>query len=156
MYVIILTIAHTLISFVALAAGLAVLLDLLRNDDRPVMARLFLVAAILTSASGFAFPVTEILPSHITAAIALVVLLPTWLARYRFALRGAGRWIYAGGAVASLYFVVFVLIVQVFMKTPLLRPAAEQAQPSFAITQGIVLLIFLALGVQAVRKFRPA
>lgn len=156
MYVIILTIAHTLISFVALAAGLAVLLDLLRNDDRPVMARLFLVSAILTSASGFAFPVTQILPSHITAAIALVVLLPTWAARYRFGLHGAGRWIYAGGAVASLYFVVFVLIVQVFMKTPLLRPAAEQALPSFAITHGIVLLLFLALGAQAVRKFRPA
>jgi len=156
MYVLILTIAHTLISFLALAAGLAVVLDMLRNDDRPAMARLFLVSAILTSASGFAFPVSQILPSHITAAIALLVLLPTWLARYRFALLGAWRWVYAGGTVASLYFVVFVLVVQVFMKTPLLRPAAEQAGPSFAITHGIVLLVFIALGFFSIRKFRPA
>ncbi|MEL3891793.1 hypothetical protein V6B08_16055 [Ferrovibrio sp. MS7] len=156
MYVIVPTIVHSLISFAALAAGLAVLLDLLRKDDRPAMVKLFLLTAFLTSASGFLFPVTEILPSHITAVIALLVLLPTWSARYRFRLLGAWRWVYAGGAVASLYFIVFVLIVQIFMKTPALRQAAEKAEPPFAITQGIVLLIFLALGLQAVRKFRPA
>ncbi|WP_428245748.1 hypothetical protein [Ferrovibrio sp.] len=156
MYVVALTIVHSLISFLALAAGLAVVLDMLRNEDRPAMAKLFLVAAILTSASGFLFPVTQILPSHITAVIALLVLLPTWLARYRFGLRGIWRGIYAGGAVASLFFVVFVLVVQVFMKTPALRQAAEKAEPPFAITQGIVLLVFIALGFLSIRRFRLA
>jgi hypothetical protein len=78
-------------------------------------------------------------------------------ARYRFALRGAWRWIYAGGAVASLWLLVFVLIAQVFAKIPALKASAPtQSEPPFAITQIAVLVVFVVIGIVAARRFHPA
>jgi hypothetical protein len=34
--------------------------------------------------------------------------------------------------------------------------APTQTEPPFAIAQGIVLLAFIAVGIAAVKKFRPA
>src|SRR3954453_12081777 len=47
------------------------------------------------SATGFALPFTNVLPSHIVGGIALVVLAVALLAQYGFHLAGAWRWIYA-------------------------------------------------------------
>jgi hypothetical protein len=61
-----------------------------------------------------------------------------------------------GCAVAALYLNVFVLVAQGFMKVPALHALAPtQSEPPFAIVQGIVLVIFIALGIAAAIKFRP-
>ena len=61
-----------------------------------------------------------------------------------------------GCAVAALYLNVFVLVAQGFLKVPFLHDLAPTgSEPPFAITQGIVLLIFIVLGVLAARRFRP-
>ena len=157
MYVLILIILHTALSLVALATGPSVVADLLGSREREGMTKLFLATALLTSATGFLFPFTQLLPPHITALLALLVLAVTIPARYRYGLRGAWRWIYAGGAVASLWLLVFVLIAQVFAKIPALRAAAPtQSEPPFAITQVVVLVVFIALGIAAARRFQPA
>lgn len=50
-----------------------------------------------------------------------------------------------------------VLVVQLFVKTPpLAQLAPTQAEPPFAVTQGLVLLVFLVLGWAALRGFRKA
>lgn len=157
MYILFLIILHTALSLVALATGPSVVADLLGSREREGMTKLFLATALLTSATGFLFPFTQLLPSHITAIIALLVLAVTIPARYRYGLRGAWRRIYAGGAVASLWLLVFVLIAQVFAKIPALRAAAPtQSEPPFAITQFVALAIFVGLGIVAVRRFHPA
>ena len=157
MYILILTIVHTAISLVALATGPSVVADLLGSREREGMTKLFLAMALLTSATGFLFPFTQLLPSHITAILALLVLAVTIPARYRYQLRGAWRWIYAGGAVASLWLLVFVLIAQVFAKIPALKASAPtQSEPPFAITQVVVLVAFVVLGLLAARRFHPA
>jgi hypothetical protein len=47
--------------------------------------------------------------------------------------------------------------VQAFVKVPALNAMAPtQAEPPFAIAQGLVLILFVALGIVAARKFRPA
>jgi hypothetical protein len=49
-----------------------------------------------------------------------------------------------------------VLVAQGFMKVPALHELAPTgSEPPFAIVQGIVLLIFIALGIWAAIKFRP-
>jgi hypothetical protein len=49
-----------------------------------------------------------------------------------------------------------VLVAQGFMKIPALHALAPTgSEPPFAIVQGIVLLIFIALGIAAAIKFRP-
>ncbi|PJI42159.1 hypothetical protein [Ferrovibrio sp.] len=157
MYILILIILHTALSLVALATGPSVVADLLGSREREGMTKLFLATALLTSATGFLFPFTQLLPPHITALLALLVLAVTIPARYRYGLRGAWRWIYASGAVASLWLLVFVLIAQVFAKIPALRAAAPtQSEPPFAITQVVVLVVFIALGIAAARRFQPA
>lgn len=157
MYILTLIILHTALSLVALATGPSVVADLLGSREREGMTKLFLATALLTSATGFLFPFTQLQPSHITALLALLVLAVTIPARYRYQLRGAWRRIYAGGAVASLWLLVFVLIAQVFAKIPSLRAAAPtQSEPPFAITQFVALAVFVLLGIAAVRRFHPA
>jgi hypothetical protein len=55
----------------------------------------------------------------------------------------------------ALYFNVFVLVVQLFEKVPALHALAPKgSEPPFAVTQVIVMVIFIALGIAAVKGFR--
>lgn len=156
MFLILLLLGHTLISIAAIIAGIVVVADLLRGRDSGGLATVFLATALLTSATGFLFPFTVFLPSHGTAIVALVVLAATLPARYSFRLAGPWRAVYAGGAVASLFLLVFVAIAQTFAKVPSLRASAPtQSEPPFLITEGLTLAIFVLLGILAVRNYRP-
>jgi len=58
--------------------------------------------------------------------------------------------------VLALYLNVFVLVVQLFDKIPVLKAMAPtQKEPPFLIAQGVVLLAFAGWGVLAVKRFRP-
>lgn len=146
---------HTIISLIAIGTGIPAVLALLGLRLSIVWTWLFLLTAVATSATGFLFPVTAVLPSHIVGAIALVVLAAVLLARFVGHLAGICRWIYAGGMVASLFFLFFVAIAQAFSKVPVLKAAAPTlSEPPFAISQGVNLVIFIGLGIAAVRLSR--
>lgn len=146
---------HTYISLFAIAAGIAVLAGLLGGVDKPVQAAVFLALAFLTSATGFLFPFNGLKPSHVVGAVAILVLLPAVFARYGAHLAGRWRAVYAGTAVASLYFLVFVAVAQAFAKVPALQQVAPTpGAPAFAVAQGVVLVAFLGLGLVAARA-RP-
>lgn len=148
---------HTWLSLVALLSGIVVAAGLVRGQTMPAMTALFLVTAIATNVTGFGFPFAHLLPSHIIGAISLVVLAVALLARYAFHLRGAWRWIYVVAAMLALYFDAFVAVAQAFMKIPVLHALAPTgSEPSFAVSQLVVLVLFAALGVAAVRAFRPS
>jgi hypothetical protein len=148
---------HTLISLAAIVAGIVVVRDLLQSKVSAGWTVVFLATAFATSATGFGFTVAKYGPSHVIGAICLIVLVPALLSLYAFRLAGAWRWIYATTAVISLYFLIFVLIAQFFSKVPALRALAPtQSEPPFAIAQVINLVVFIALGVAAARKFHPA
>lgn len=147
---------HTWLSLIALAAGFVVVNGLLQARDCPRWTALFLATSTATSVTGFAFPVTAILPSHIIGALSLVALAVAILARYRFRLAGTWRWIYAATALASVYFLVFVAISQAFLKVGALHDVAPTlSEAPFAAAQGIAFVLFVGLGVAAVRTFRP-
>ncbi len=148
---------HTWLSLVAIATGLFVVADLIAARERGAATIAFLATAIATSATGYLFPFSGVLASHIVGAIALVVLAVALVARYGRHLAGAWRWIYAAAAVASLYFLVFVAVAQAFLKIPALHALAPTgSEPAFAIAQIAVLAVFVGLGIAAARKFRPA
>src|SRR5437867_2210463 len=72
-------------------------------------------------------------------------------------LAGPWRTTYAVGAVLATYLNVFVLVAQLFKRIPVLfLLAPTQSEPPFALTQVLVLALFVWLGVVAVRGFRPA
>ena len=85
------TLIHTLISLVAIVAGLVVVGGLMAGARLDGWTGLFLVTTALTSITGFGFPFTKLLPSHDVGIISLVVLVPVILARYRKHLEGAWR-----------------------------------------------------------------
>jgi len=81
------------------------------------------------------------------------------LALYRHRLFGASRRTYAITVVIALYFNVFVLVIQSFLKIPALTALAPGNPPSgpvFAAVQGIVLLFFVFVIVRLVRRSHPA
>jgi hypothetical protein len=151
------TLVHVIISLVGIASGIVVVLGMLGGNRMPGLTALFLATTVLTSATGFLFPFTTLLPSHITGIISLVILAIALFALYGQRLAGAWRWIYVATAVAALYLNCFVGVVQSFMKIDALRPLAPtQSEPPFLIAQLAVLAIFIVLGVVAAKKFHPA
>ena len=116
---------------------------------------LFLLTTVLTSLTGYLFPVEHVLPSHIIGAISLVVLAIAMVALYGQNVKGGWRRTYVISAVIALYFNGFVLVAQSFMKVPVLHALAPKgAEPPFAIVQLIVLVAFIWLGFKAVKNFR--
>jgi len=151
------TLLHVVISLVAIVAGLIVVFAMLSNGHSPAWVAFFLVTTILTSVTGFMFPLKAIGPPHIVGAISLVVLALALVALYGRELAGAWRWIYVATSVLALYLNVFVAIVQAFQKLePFRQLAPTQTEPPFAIAQLLVLVVFMALGVLALRRFHPA
>jgi hypothetical protein len=148
---------HTWLSLIALGAGLVVTGGLLRGRTVPGWTGVFLVTAVGTTVTGFLFPLTPLLPSHVFGIIALVTLPVAILARYRFRMAGAWRWIYIVTAITNVYLLAFVGVVQAFLKVPALHALAPTgAEAPFVVTQLLVLILFAALTVAAVIRFRPA
>lgn len=152
------TLVHVLISLVGIVAGLFAMVGLLQSRPLPNWTALFLLTTILTSVTGFFFPVEKLLPSHIIGILSLVLLAIACLALYGRKLAGSWRWIYVLTAMISLYLNIFVLVIQSFLKIPSLHalaPSVPPSEPPFAIVQGIVLVFFVVVIVAAIRKFRP-
>ncbi|QHP67630.1 hypothetical protein EI171_09405 [Bradyrhizobium sp. LCT2] len=155
------TMVHVIISLIAIVAGLVVMFGLLGSKPMPGLTAIFLLFTILTSATGFLFPFKELLPSHIIGIISLVLLAIACIALYGMKLAGVWRPVYIVTAMISLYFNVFVLVIQSFLKVPALAalaPAVPPAPPSgpvFAVVQGIVLVFFVVLTIGAWRRFKP-
>jgi hypothetical protein len=147
---------HSIISLLAIVAGIVVVKDLLASKADKSWSLLYFITAIATSVTGFGFPFTKFLPSHGVGILSLILLFAAVLARYVFNYAGSWRWIYAVGVTLGEYFLVFVLIAQAFMKVNALHTLAPtQTEPPFAIAQLILLAIFVVLTIAAVRKFRP-
>jgi hypothetical protein len=147
---------HVGISLIGILSGLVVLYGLLFGRPSGAWTAVFLVTTILTSLSGFPLPPFGLDPPRAVGALSLILLAFAVAAYYAFHLAGIWRWIYVGCAVAALYLNVFVGVVQSFLKLPFLKELAPtQSEPPFVVTQAIVLLAFIALGVLAVVRFRP-
>ena len=152
---------HTIISLVAIAAGLVVMFGMLGSKRQGGLTAIFLIFTILTSATGFVIPpflTDKLLPSHMIGILSLVLLAIACLALYVMKLAGPWRWIYVVTALVSLYLNVFVLVIQSFLKVPALHalaPSVPPAEPPFAVAQGIVLVFFVIMIIGAWRRFRP-
>jgi hypothetical protein len=150
------TIIHTLISFIAIFTGLVVVFGMLGGKRLGGWTKWFLITAVATTVTGFFFPFHGLTPAFKLGIISAFVLAITIYARCPRQLAGAWRWIYVVGAVISLYFNAFVLVVQSFEKIPALHAMAPtQTEQPFKLTQLVVLALFIVLGIAGVIRFRP-
>ena len=149
------TLLHVIISLIGIATGVVVVVGMLAGKRLPGWSAVFLIATVLTSATGFLFHSKSFGPPHILGVISLLVLAPTLVALYVQHLAGAWRRIYIVGAVTALYLNAFVGVVQAFGKiVPLHALAPNGNEPAFVVAQAVVLGLFVWLGLRAVKKFR--
>jgi len=147
---------HVAISLIGIGSGIVVLLGMLRSLRLTSVTALFLVTTLLTSLTGFLFPFKGVTPGIVIGVISCIVLIPAFLARYVFALRGPWRWIFVVTSTIALWFNLFVFIVQSFQKIPALHALAPTGtELPFKISQMTALVIMAALGFLAVRRFHP-
>jgi hypothetical protein len=147
---------HVILSLIGIVSGIVVVFAMLGVKRLPGLTAIFLLTTVATSVTGFMFHFTSFGPPEIVGVISLVALAVAILALYSYKLAGAWRWIYVAAAVFALYLNVFVGVVQTFQKVALFHALAPtQTEPPFAVAQGVVLLVFVALGIAAVRKFHP-
>jgi hypothetical protein len=148
------TALHVLLSLIGIGSGVVVVWGLISGKPLNGLTAIFLVTTVLTSVTGFLFPVDHILPSHKVGLLSLIILAVVIPARYVFKMAGAWRTVYVIGSAAALYLNVFVLVVQSFLKVPALKALAPtQQEPPFLIAQLVLLLIFVAVTILAVKKF---
>ena len=148
------TLFHVVLSLVGIASGLIVVYGLMTGKRFDGWTATFLLFTVLTSLTGFLFPFTHLLPSHVVGILSLLMLAVAIVARYPRRLEGAWRRIYVICAMVALYLNCFVLVVQMFLKVPALHSLAPKGnEPPFLIAQLALLAIFVWLTVVAARRF---
>src|SRR5437899_3331330 len=151
----ILTAIHVVISVIGILSGLVVMFGMLARKRLDGWTVVFLVSTVATSVTGFFFPFHGFTPAIAVGIISLFILAVAILARYGRRLAGPWRRVYVICAILAQYLNVFVLIVQLFQKVPMLKAMAPtQSEPSFLLTQLVVLALFIVLTVVAAIKFR--
>jgi len=136
-------------------AGVVMVYGFLVGQDAVRWTQWYLVTIVATVVTGFLFPFHGFTPALAVGGLSSILLIATFLARYRFGLSGHWRWIYVTTAVVTLYLDWFVFVVQSFQKIPVLHALAPTgSEPPFAAVQGIVLVLFLAAGLFSVMRFK--
>lgn len=150
------TLFHVALSLIGIVAGLAAALGWLHAKLCPKGTAIFLWTTAATVVTGFLFPFNGFTPAIGFGLILIPVMAVAFYAWYGRKLAGPWRGLYVVSALFSLYLNCFVLVVQAFLKVPALNALAPtQKEPPFAIAQGLTLLVFIALTVAAVIRFRP-
>jgi hypothetical protein len=148
---------HVIISLIGIVTGFVVMKGMLASQRLDDWTAVFLATTALTSLTGFGCPFEKLLPSHIVGIISLVVLLVAILARYAFGMSGGWRPAYVVTALVAQWLNVFVLVAQLFNKVNALHALAPtQSEPPFLIAQTVVMVLFIIVGIAALRQFRPA
>jgi hypothetical protein len=150
------TLLHVIIALIAIGSGLIAVGGMFASHRLPCTSALFLFTTVLTSLTGFLFPIHGFTPALGVGIVSCIILGVALFSYYGEHLRGAWRRIYLVTAIAALYLNVFVLVVQSFIKVAALNALAPtQSEPPFVIAQIAVMLIFILIGIIAALLFRP-
>src|SRR5215831_8684463 len=126
-----LTVAHVLISLAGIASGFVVIYGFLTGRRLDLWTAIFLATTVLTSLTGFLFPIERLTPGIVIGFVSLLVLAVAMIARYGAHLAGRARAAYVVSAVIALYLNVLVLIVEL--------PESARAQSPGADAIGIAV-----------------
>lgn len=150
------TFLHVVISFMGIGTGLVVMGALVQGKASWCWTALFLLFTVLTTATGFVFPIVQPFPSpaFVTGVVSSVLLLVAVFALYAKHLSGSWRNIYLLTAISAQWFNSFVFVVQTFDKVPVLK-AMPVPSPAFLTAQALVLGFHVLLGFLALRRYHP-
>jgi len=150
------TIIHVLISLIGIAAGVIALGAMIAHRWSSGWNALFLSTTMVTSISGFLFPIKSLTPGIVIGLISVAILAVALFSLYLQRLAGVWQRVYTISAAFILYLNVFVGVVQAFQKVPSLRAIAPTlAAGPFIATQCVVLLLFAVLTYLAAKRLDP-
>src|SRR5215813_2774670 len=145
-----LTLIHVGLSLIGIATGFLVIFQMIGGKALGGLNAIFLATTILTSVTGYFFPITKVTPGIVIGAISLFVLAIALFALYSKKLAGGWKTVYVVTAVLAQFFNVLVLVVQSFMKIPALHAMAPTGEESIVkICQLGALVLCIVLGVLA-------
>jgi hypothetical protein len=144
------TVAHVVVSCLALVTGLVVSMRMLRHEALGAWPRNFFVLSFAASTSGFFFPISDLKPSHIIGILSLLVLGPTLRGYYVAHQHGAWRAIYRMGVIVSTYLLASLAVAQAFMKVAALQsPVIPVTSQTLVAAQCLLWLLALAACARA-------
>lgn len=150
-----LLLVHTGLSFVALALG-AVAIGAYFQPTPHIWTRAFLLVQALVLGTGFLFPLPAVTPAVAVGIVGTLVLIGMALAVYAFRLEGIWSQLFAIGVVVSTFFQAFVTVAQAFTKLPELKALAPTgSEPAFALSELVVLAVFVFIGWKVWRRSGP-
>src|SRR5882762_1195394 len=153
----ILTMVHVGLSLIGIATGFFVIFQMIGGKTLGGLNAIFLATTVLTSVTGFLFPITKVTPGLVIGGISLVVLAIALFALYSKKLARGWRAAYVVTTVIAQFFNVLVLVVQSFRKIPALHTMAPTGEESVVkITQLCALVLCIVLGVVAGKNFKTA
>ena len=150
------TFLHVVLSLVGIMTGFIVIALMLSNAAIAGWNGFFLVSTALTSLTGFLFPFGGFTAGQAIGIVSLIVLAIAMVAVWGRRLSGIWRPVYIGAALAALYLNVVVGVVQSFQKFVYLHQLAPNGSESpLVVTQLVVLVLFIILGIAAIRRYHP-
>lgn len=147
----ILKFVHVVFGAVAIGAGARAVFGILKGKLFKKWTVVFLKCALVASVTGLLFPFHHFLPTHWAAMSAVYVSGVVVLAWRRYHLADIWALIFALSIMLVLCLDILVVIAHVF---EMLIP--PQHKLSFLITESMVMLLFVGLGIFAVRKYRAS
>jgi hypothetical protein len=145
---------HVIISLIGILSGIIVAVGMLNARRLPAMTAVFLITTVTTSVTGFMFG-AAFDPAAAVGCLSLAVLALAIIALYYYKLDGLWRGVYVVSAIIALYLNCFVLVVQTFQKVAFFHALAPtQKEPPFGAAQGVLLVVFIGLGIAAFKRFR--
>jgi len=149
------TALHVAISLVGIVAGLIALSAHASGRILPRTTGIFLWTTLLTSLTGFLFPIVAFTPALGVGILSTLILVAAFWTWYPRKLAGRAAPLYAVTATLALWLNLFVLVVQSFLKVPALNALAPTGtEPPFAVAQGALLIVMIGLGYAVFKRSR--
>ena len=149
------TALHVAISLIGIGAGLIALPAFARGRLLRRTTDIFLWTTLMTSLTGFLFPIVAFTPALGVGILSTLILIAGFAAYYGRKLVGRAAAVYAISATTALYLNLFVLVVQSFLKVPALNALAPNGtEAPFVAAQATLLLVAIAFGFVALRSSR--
>lgn len=147
----ILKLVHAVFGAVGIGAGAWAVFGILKGKLFKKWTVVFLKCASIACVTGLMFPFHHLLPTHWIAMSAVYVSAVAALAWCRHRLVDIWALIFALSIMLALCLNILVVIAHVF---EMLIP--PQPKLSFLITESMVMLLFVGLGIFTVRKYRTS
>ena len=148
------TLIHVVISLLAITSGFGVLFGLITGMRLDVWTAFFLATTVLTSATGFGFPISGVTPGIVLGVISLVVLAVAIYARYAPSRRHLAANVCHNRGDRTLSQLPGVDCAIISESAGAQSVAPTQSEPPFLIAQLVALAAFIGLGYLATTRFR--